>query len=340
MITKIFTPLICILILTSGCSVYKITGDTMVGYSAEHMIPYLLERDDTDAVCATGLGLGGFLLSFERVTDAPHKAAVVTQLSASTCAEQKVWEAELRYHQALKSGDAAMARDASIVQQRAHQTTAIRLYHAYQDVVKAFGEPGDQCPELNGEWDEMVWLLGMLSAVQGLQHDRAASGAVDIPMDLPAKAARGVICLDNQKWWGVPQAIKGAVWASVPGIAPQDANPWQELKEAIKLGDQGGVQLARAIELKALSSAGKSADIKAAIIDYKKSSDTVKRAPRWQSLDRMGMLQIRQMSDLIWMKAKGHRTPFGELGSLPVSEEAEDVDEEDDLLDDMDQEDE
>lgn len=340
MVTRKIASMICVLILSSGCSVYQITGDTMVGYSAEHMIPYLLERDDTDAVCATGLGLGGFLLSFGRVTDQPYKAGVVTQLSASTCAEEKVWAAELNYHQALKRGDAAGARDASIIQKRAHQTTATRLYHAYQDVVKAFGEPGGKCPELDGEWDEMVWLLGMLSAVQGLQHDRAIGGRVDIPMDLPAKAARGVACLNNERWWGVPQAIKAAVWTSVPGLAPQGADPWAELSAAVKIGDKRGVQLARAIELKALSSGGKTAEVKAAIVSYQESADQVKRASRWRSLDRMAMIQIRQMSDVIWMKAKGHRTPFGELGTLPEGEESgeEDVDDsDDDLLDGMDQ---
>ena len=341
--TVLLAPLVCILTLMSGCSIYKMTGDTMVGYSAEHMIPYLLQHDDTDAVCATGLGLGGFLLSFERVTTPPHKAGVVTQLSASTCAERQVWSAELRYHSALKRGDAIEARDASIVQQRAHQTTAARLYRSYQHVVKAFGEPGDSCPELDGDWDEMVWLLGMLSAVQGLQHDRAVGGAVGMPMDLPAKAARGVKCLDNLRWWGVPQAIKGAVWASVPGTAPKGADPWRELKEAVKIGDAAGVRLARAIELKALSGSGKPSAVNEALTNFQESAEVFKRAPRWGALDQMARVQIRHMSDVIWMKAKGHRTPFGELGALPTrpdtaSESDEDEAEGGGLFDDMDDE--
>ena len=79
-----------------GCSVYKLTGDTMIDYGGDHMIPYLIQAGDTDVACATGLTMGGFLNSFERVTDSPHREAVVTLLSASTCSEREGWEAELR----------------------------------------------------------------------------------------------------------------------------------------------------------------------------------------------------------------------------------------------------
>jgi hypothetical protein len=337
MILRILVPLICALSLLSGCSVYQITGDTMVNYSSEHMIPYLLERDDTEAVCATGLGLGGFLMSFGRVTDAPHKASTTVMLSASTCSELQAWQAELRYTQAMKRGDAITARDERIIQMKAHRVTASRLYQAYQSAKMAFREPGGDCPELENEADQFVWLLGMLSAIQGTQHDRAARGVVGIPLDLPLKAARGAQCLDNARWWGVPQALQAAVWTSIPGSAPEGVDPWRDLESAVKIGDESGVRLARAIQMKAFVGSGKSDEVRKALVAYQESNIKIKRNLKWKTLDRMGQLQIQHVSDLLWIKERGHRTPFNELGALPDTPEADDSeDDEDDLLDDMD----
>ena len=336
---KYLVTLGCIMTLLSGCSVYQLTGDTMVNYSSEHMIPYLLERDDTAAVCATGLGLGQFLVSFGRVTDPPHKSQTVIQLSASTCAEQDAWRAEVDYLKALRRGDASGAVDASIAQKRAHTVTAKRLHLAYQGAVSAFGEPGEQCPELENEFDEMVWLLGMLAVVQGLQHDRAAEGAAGIPLDMPARAARGVVCLDNKRWWGVPQALKAAVWSSVPGLAPEKSDPWAELAAAVKIGDEAGVRLSRAIQLKALTSGGKNQEARAALKQYRALDSTFKRAPRWKGFDQIGRLQMLHMSDVIWVKETGHRTPFKGLGTFPEAEEEESSEAESDeggLFDDLD----
>ena len=183
-----------------GCSVYKMTGDTMVSYGKDHMIPFLIADGDTDVTCATGLAMGGFLNSFARVTQPPHKAAVVTLLSSSTCSELISWESELASARAAFRGDAAGAKDARIAEMRAHQTTAFRLYRAYKRAVAQYGEPGGpSCPVLETEFDEFVWLLGMMAVVQGVQHDRAARASVGIPLDVPLKAARGTQCLNNSR---------------------------------------------------------------------------------------------------------------------------------------------
>ena len=171
--------------LSLGCSVYKMTGDTMVSYGKDHMIPFLI-GDGIRTLPAAGLAMGGFLNSFERVTQPPHKAAVVTLLSASTCSELVSWETELASSRAAFRGDTAGAKDARIAEMRAHQTTAFRLYRAYQRAVAQYGEPGgESCPVLDTEFDEFVWLLGMMAVVQGVQHDRAARASVGIPLDVP-----------------------------------------------------------------------------------------------------------------------------------------------------------
>ena len=333
---KYLVTLGCIMTLLSGCSVYQLTGDTMVNYSSEHRIPYLLSAmtlrrlRDRSWVGQSRIFWSGHC--------PPHKSQTVIQLSASTCAEQDAWRAEVDYLKALRRGDASGAVDASIAQKRAHTVTAKRLHLAYQGAVSAFGEPGEQCPELENEFDEMVWLLGMLAVVQGLQHDRAAEGAAGIPLDMPARAARGVVCLDNKRWWGVPQALKAAVWSSVPGLAPEKSDPWAELAAAVKIGDEAGVRLSRAIQLKALTSGGKNQEARAALKQYRALDSTFKRAPRWKGFDQIGRLQMLHMSDVIWVKETGHRTPFKGLGTFLQAEEEESSEASDEggLFDDLD----
>ena len=171
-----------------GCTVQSLTGDVMSGYATEHMIPYLLSDGDTDAACGAGLAFGSFLSSFERVTDAPHRAAIPSLLSAATCAENAAWENELRSLRAIKAGKPQEAKDARIAQQRALEIAAIRLYSAYKRTVIQYGEPGTSCPELETEYDELVWMLGMMAAITGTQHDRAAGGAAGVPHGCAAKS--------------------------------------------------------------------------------------------------------------------------------------------------------
>ena len=158
-----------LLSLSFGCSVYKMTGDTMVSYGKDHMIPFLIGDGDTDVTCATGLAMGGFLNSFERVTQPPHKAAVVTLLSVYVL-RARLWESELASSRAAFRGDTAGAKDARIAEMRAHQTTAFRLYRAYKRAVAQYGEPGgESCPILD-TGSMSLYGPGMMAVVQGVQH--------------------------------------------------------------------------------------------------------------------------------------------------------------------------
>ena len=77
LIVNRFLAVLLVLGAGNGCSVYQMTGDTMTGYTRDHLIPYLLEKGTLDSACGLGLAMGGFLNSFERVTDSPHHAAVL-----------------------------------------------------------------------------------------------------------------------------------------------------------------------------------------------------------------------------------------------------------------------
>jgi len=49
----------------------------------EHMVPELMSDDDVGMACETGVSMGGFLMSFDRVTDVPQQAGSVTMPSGS-----------------------------------------------------------------------------------------------------------------------------------------------------------------------------------------------------------------------------------------------------------------
>lgn len=324
---------LAVMLGSSGC-INQLTGDVMAAYSADHLIPYLLASGDTGMACETGVSLGGFLASFGRVTDPPHRSAIPTLLSAGVCAQELAFEADLRSRRAFFHGQAPEAKDGRIEEQRQNVIAARRFFEAWQRTEAQYGEPGAGCPEFDERYDELAYLLGLVSVLQALQHDLAADGAAGVPLDAPRKAARAAECVNNARWWGVPNALRAVVWTSIPGSAPPGADPWYELSQASALGRKAGVRFAEAIEAQAAWGAGRQDVLEMVIRTHARSLAETPPAAKWKTIDRLATLQILTLSDRIWTKAKGHRTPFGQLGTLPGDAEAvSPSDEEDDLLD-------
>jgi hypothetical protein len=318
---------------SSGCSLYSLTGDVLASYSVEHLLPHLMTGDDPQIACETGVSLSALLLSFGRVTDRPHRAGVASFISAATCPEARAQEAELAQLRALKSGATHEAQDARILEKKAHWLAASRYHKAYLHLVAAFGEPGSgACPDFDSQNDELLWLLGLTGVIQAVEHDRASGGRLGISMDLPRKAARGMKCLNNEAWWGVPNAVEAAVWIAVPGAAPEGAKPWLALAAAAALGDKAGVRMARAIEAKAASIIGKTAQIKKSITAFAEARAARKAPGDWRLLDELAAVQVQALSDRIWTEVEGHRTPIGQLGTFGEDESEDDAD---DLLGDI-----
>jgi len=306
------------------------TGDVMSEYASDHMLPYLLAYGDTDVACATGQAMGSFLNSFERVTDPPHSAAIPTLVSAATCAQNTAWEADLRALRAIKEGRVNDAKDARVVEKIAHSVAARRLSEAYQRTISLYKDPADGCPSFDGSKEELVWLMGMLAGIQSAQHDQASGGAVGVALNIPVEAARGAACLNNSRWWGVPNALQGAIWATVPGSGPGGTDPWKVMEEAADLGDSMGIRLAHAVYLQAAASGGRN-HLVPKLLPKIAAAFEMKKAPgQWKTLDRMAFLQAQNVSDRVWTESEGHRTPYGGLGDLPDSDD-DDEDDDDDI---------
>lgn len=315
-----------------GCSVASLTGDVMSAYTVEHLSPYLLAHRDLGMACETGVSMGSYLLSFERVTEAPDKAAVSTLLAAGMCAEEVAWQEELRGLRALFEGNAHESRDARVAEKRAHAVAAQRYHRAFLAMVSAYREPGAECPSLEEE-DQLLWLLGLLAGVQSVQHDRASGGLAGVPMDVPAKASRGATCLPNAHWWGVPDALQAAIWLSVPGSSPPNARPWDQLDAAVEHGATQGVRLASALYAQAAVTVGDEARLRQAIVRFAQGVHDPNKGKNYQMLDAVAERQLLAASDRLWTEATGHRTPVGSFGEFwaPPSATTEDTD----LLDDL-----
>ncbi|MEC9465388.1 MAG: hypothetical protein VX834_06370 [Myxococcota bacterium] len=316
----------------SGCStLYGVTGDVLSNYAVDHMAPYVLASEDIYMACEDGRSIGNLLMSFERVTDAPDKAAIMALVSAGMCGEFAAYEAELAHVRHLNAGRVGDATDARILQQRLSARAASRFARAYERLVAAYGEPGDSCPELS-ESDEVLYLLGLSGGMLGLLFDRTANGVVGVDMGIPAKVLRASECLDDQRWYGIPGALKGALYTSIPGSAPEGVDPWKLLDDAATKGEQTGVRLARALQIKAAIGAGKTERNREYITSHFVSLGKTSAPERGRLLDLYATTMIQHFSDVIWVEDTGHRTPLGQSGTFWKEPEA-DSGEDDDLLD-------
>lgn len=307
------------LLLCSGCSgfLYGQTGAVMGSYAGEHMVPFLLADEDLGMACQMGGALTGFVASFERVSERPDLPVLVSYVGAGMCAEDLAREAELRQARAVRAGNGAEAVDARLQGERAHRDAAARFYKAFQRAEARWPSLGNGACVSIEESEQVFYLLGLSAGMMALMHDRAARGAAGVPMSIPMRVARGAACIDDARWWGVPSALQAAVWMTVPGSGPKDADPKATLEAAGARGDAAGVRLARALQVIALGGGGDEAGMRAAIAAHGAAIKAKPAPAEWRLLDAYGRVLTRHAADLIWTRELGHRGPTDDFAALP-----------------------
>lgn len=305
----------CVVAL-QGCGIiYKTTGDVLVSFGKSNMMPYVLTTSDVPMSCALGLSTTPLLMSFGAVGAHPAELGTMVYATAATCSDHKALEAQLLYLRELNKGNVAAAQDARIVQKRWAAISAKRQLISYNYAIRIYGEvENGQCPELEDDYDQLVWMFGMLSGLQALLNDTTAGGTVGVPRNIAAKAADGAACLDNDKWWGVPKAIQASVWTMLPMLGPKGVDSWQLLQDAADKGFKSGVRLGSAMYAMAAYSKGDKQRLRDAIRDFA-AHDTNINA-NYRLLDAIAKTMVTGLSDRVWTKATGKRTPYGELGSF------------------------
>ncbi|MAK92170.1 MAG: hypothetical protein CMI08_01045 [Oceanospirillaceae bacterium] len=308
--------IITALSFVSGCStIYRTTGWFAYDFTEDYAIPYSLKGNDPQMACGLATAMTPALMSFTELTYTPDRAAVSMYMMAGSCAEEKAHEEALSYLRAFKAQNVSEAKDARIREKRQFAVAAQRQYQAYRHMVAEFGEPGESCPELDRD-QEIFWVLGSLAGMQAVMSDLRSQNSVNVPKDIAMKTVRGIQCVDNQRWWGLPQALQAGLWVMMPDTAPQGMDPWQQLADASRLANASGVRMAHAIEVVIADGSGNTAQLKDAIRRHADSLQSVSPKAEYRMMDIMASRQILAVSDRLWTEATGSRTPLGGLGTF------------------------
>ncbi len=310
------------IVVLSGCSaaIYKVTGDTMTNIGEDVMVPYLLTTDDSAIACASGEALTPLLLSFSTVTTPPDQLETLLGLVGGSCASQRAFEYEMDYLRYAGEQRITQAQDARIQSKRWHAIAAIRYYRSYQALGRALGEPGGDCPLFDNEFEQLIWMLGSVAGLQAALADVQANMTVGVPFNVAPKAERAAACLDddkhNKRWWGLPKAIRSALWTIVPGVTPKGLDPWQELDKARVMGMEEGVRLVSALDGLVAYNASNNERTRAIIREHANSIKSTASNREYRMVDILAGDLLLQLSDRMWTDATGSRTPISGYGTF------------------------
>jgi len=152
--------------------------------------------------------------------------------------------------------------------------------------------------------------------LQALNNEIQSTTSLGVPKNIASKVERGTSCVEDDQWWGVPMAMKAAVWAMLPGALPQGEDAWERLEAAQAKGEEARVRLPNVMYAMAAFTNGKNDLVKDII---RRHADQVKKHPadpEYMLIDTTATLQLQALSDRLWTENTGHRTPMGGLGTF------------------------
>ncbi|MFL1456079.1 hypothetical protein ACJO5Y_16700 [Marinobacter sp. GN3S48] len=325
----------------AGCSanpIYSTTGVVLSSYSEGEATPYVLQMSDPEMACALGEGIDPLLYSFSRVTSAPDSTGSLLMLLAGNCSEYQAWEAELEYLREDYAGNVPAAKDARERAKRLNAETAKRRYIAFQRAMAAYDfDPAAEeleCPFLFEEQDELTFMVGLLTGLQAIVNDANSGAMAGVPRNIAPQAERAATCLDNEKWGGLPNAIRSLVWLLLPDTRPAlSPDPWQVLENSSELSVQAGFRVSMALEAVAAETFGKPEVLEDLIARFAEADNTIVVRDDYRLLDEVARDVIQFSSDKHWTAEYGYRTPRRHFGKMsPESEEETETMDLDDLL--------
>ncbi|MFT3856422.1 MAG: hypothetical protein QM742_02530 [Aquabacterium sp.] len=249
----------------------------------------------------------------------PSLMETVMLSSAGVCAENQGLNEEMRYLRAAREKRADEAQDARIAQKRYQALAAERQYMGYVRMrnkmeQKYFFKFGSECPRFKRDFDELVYLLGSIAGLQAMQNDISAQQTVGVPTDIAPIVEKALNCLDNKKWWGVPQAARAAVWSILPG-ASEGKDVKGTFENSMKLGEAAGIRLSHVMVAVAAQSTDDKDTVRATLKRFSNIKDFKPNA-QYRLLDAIAQAQMINVSDRMWTQATGTRTPIGSLGKF------------------------
>lgn len=307
-------------VLLSACDPVAFISNQSLRFVEKKLVPPMLKDNDVVMACNSGVATAPLIMATENLGANADQLGTLLYTTAALCAEMEANEHELRYLRAAKAGNVDEAQDARIAQKRFAELAARRQLVAYERFVRYYEKRydikiGEECTDFYRDFDEFVYMLGLITGLQAVLNDITAQQAVGVPMDIAAKAERAFTCLDNKKWWGVPSAARAVIWNVLPG-ADAGKDVWATFNASMQLGEEAGIRLPHAMY--ALSAVGKDdqARVRDAIRRFANVKEDFKPNPQYRLADSMAAMIITVLSDRLWTEGVGTRTPPGSLGKF------------------------
>ncbi len=304
-----------LILLLGGCSTFmhKNTAQLMSGMAEKYTVPYTMASHDLALACSMSEAFSAFFLSLRELINDENTLPILFWMMSGQCDAEKAWAEELRYLRSVYMEDTAGARDALFSEKRLLMQAATRYWRAYQEAEQYFQvDIGQDCPSFRNEFEQLAWLMAMLSGVQAVYYDNRAERLLAVPLDIANKAGRAAMCVEGQQWWGVPIALHAAVQMT---LAQQDQveRSAAALKQAGMIGVEQGVRLALVLEAQVYLNRGNTEAVRRIIASFFMMTPK-KLNVRWALFDKVAQLQMQMLSDRLWTEATGSRTPPGMFG--------------------------
>lgn len=314
------TGLVVSAMTMTGCAVLQSgTAGVTLTIIEEGFTPPTFRLTDTDMVCNFGLVNGPLVGAARAYYGDPSLIESNLYLTASLCSDAKTLEEELRYLRAVHAKRPDEAEDARIVQKRLLALSTTRQYTAFlrmRDKLqqKYFFEYGKTCPRFKRDFDELTYLNGTIAGLLAVTNDFASQQSVGVPTDIAPQADFAMSCLDSAKWWGVPMALRAAVWSLLPG-ASEGKDVAGTLERAMTIGEAKGIRLAHVMATVTAVAADDQPRVRSLIQRFV-NVPNFKRNQEYALIDAMAFAQMQSISDRMWAQATGTRTPFNSLGKF------------------------
>lgn len=306
----------------SGCSkLYRMQTNMTLRFVENRLIPPVLASRDIDMACMSGVSQAPLFISIGQSAERADYFQLAGLLisTASICADQQELESDLRAYRASRNGSIEVAKDALYEQQRWATLSAERQYRAYRyygEYLKKHKQPmiGDGCPKFQRDFDEMIYMLTLMTGMQAVANDIKGKSQVGVPTDIAAKVDRGMSCLNNEKWFGVPLATQAAIWNILPGAGAGE-DPWQTLEQSIVIGERKGVRLTHALYVLSAYIQDDKDKLRQGLRRFAATKEDEKFKPNqvFGMFDAIGEHLVISIADRYWAENTGTRMPAGGL---------------------------
>ncbi len=314
------------LVLQSCTSIkQKVTGVVVADFTEKNVLPQMYLHDDARWICEHTQSIAPLFESLLNGSTRKNNLLPLSYLTSGLCIELNAMEHKVNAIQASKIGFATKVKDERILEKRKYAKASQRYWKGYQAIERAYpvfyeqraNKPNSvaKCPSMTQN-EELYWLIAQISGAQAIISDVASGSVYGYPTRTLAKIAENVQCIDNDAWWGAPNALSSAIWLSLPALKPSSINALEMLNESVAKGSKQGVRLAAVLKAQFHLSKGQTEDAKKTIKAAFQSRKKVAPMEKYRLFDEVAFEYLLLYSDKLWVEDTGSRTPMMKMGDF------------------------